>query len=1037
MSQDVVADLEIILTGNTAPYVGAMERAAAAGDAAATAAERAAEATAAAGQAATAASVGITRMAEQEVRSGMTAKQAALAQRELQAAVAANNRTNAESVAMMRATSEAAHRAALAMSETTASERAMRDAALRNAEALNIQATAAGRAASSAAREGAAQVAAARKGAAAAEEHHAKLTKLRGGLDKAALGVVALIGVSLKLAGDFQKDTSVLVTAAGESAGALEHIRAGLLRISTDTGTPLKQLTDGMYLVEKAGYRDADALRILQAAAQGAREENASLAAVTNAMTSVMASYHLGASSSVQVMNALKTAAGESKTTMEEYAAALSTVIPIASANKIGFEQVAGAIATLTQHGTSAAEATQELANTIRNLASPNNVAVTAMARMGLSAVDVARNLGKRGLTGTIDLLSSTVLQHMGPAGLVLTNAFNQSKTGAQDAQIMIANMDPALAALAKRFQAGAITAGDYGKALGHMTPQQASLGAEFKTTENKARGFNDLLRRGGPAASTYSSNIKQMTGGVNGLNTVLQVGGENMAGFRGRVQAVNKSLTDGGKDVEGWASTQKLANVATDRARQSLIALAIQLGTALLPAWTKLTSVVASAANWLGKHKTVAEALAAGLAVGLVGAIVAVNVALVMLAANPVTVTIMAVVAGIALLTAGFIIAWQKSETFRDVVVGVMDMLKTAFYGMVYGALSYFRLLLTVWLETAGGILHGAALMLGWVPGLGGKLKAADHAFRGFKDGALSTIDKLRDGMKKRMEDAARQTAYQSALTGQALKAGIADRLPAYLAIADKYGKTLPQVLHDARLPAKDSAVIMTQAVDAGIRSQLDRVREGGRRIGAVAVEGVAAHVGLANQAGQNLALGARGGVSSVGGFETLGANAGQGFVNGLNSMYQSVSNSAFGMAKIASDAVAAANVQHSPSRVYHGMGVNAGKGYALGLTSTHAMVADAAAGMAAAAAIAVGDMTSGASGGGSRPITARPSGLPAISLGGGSTGASSSSGTSRSGAAVIDLHVHLDGREIHRSVQTHELQYQGRNPRPSTSRR
>jgi len=49
MSQDVVADLEIILTGNTAPYIGAMERAAAAGDAAATSAERAGRATAAAG----------------------------------------------------------------------------------------------------------------------------------------------------------------------------------------------------------------------------------------------------------------------------------------------------------------------------------------------------------------------------------------------------------------------------------------------------------------------------------------------------------------------------------------------------------------------------------------------------------------------------------------------------------------------------------------------------------------------------------------------------------------------------------------------------------------------------------------------------------------------------------------------------------------------------------------------------------------------------------------------------------------------------
>ncbi len=659
-----VAELEIRLMGEVAPFTTAMERVATSGNAAAIAAERAEKAALNLGQTSATASTGVQRLAEQQLKAGASVKEATTAQRELTAAVATNNRANAEQVAYLRATADAARQDAIAMGEATAAERAMRDAALANAEAMSVQATAAGRAAASASREGAAQLQAGRAAVESADKHKASLEKVKSGFNVAGAAGLAFVAVSLKLAGDFQKDTNVLVTAAGESAGALGQIRAGILRISTDTGTPLKQLTDGMYLVEKAGYRDADALRILQAAAQGAREENASLSAVTNAMTSVMQSYVMGAGDSVRVMNALKTAAGESKTTMEEYAAALSTVIPIASKNKIGFEQVAGAIATLTQHGTSAAEATQELSNTIRNLASPNNVAVTAMARVGLSATDVSVNLGKRGLTGTIDLLTTAVMQHMGPAGLVLTNAFNQSKTGAQDAEIMIKNMDPTLAALARQFQAGSITAKAYGKDLAGMTPQQASLGREFATTENKARGFNDLLRRGGPAAKTYSGQIGQMTGGVNGLNTVLQVGGENMAGFRTRVDAVSKSLTDGGKDVEGWASTQKLANVAMDRAKQSVEALMIQLGTALLPVLTKVASAVASGAQWLTHHKTAATALAIVLGTVLVGGIVAVNVALLMLAANPVTLTIMAVVAGVALLGAAVYVLWSHWNT-------------------------------------------------------------------------------------------------------------------------------------------------------------------------------------------------------------------------------------------------------------------------------------------------------------------------------------------------------------------------------------
>jgi len=404
-----------------------------------------------------------------------------------------------------------------------------------------------------------------------------------------------------------------------------------------------------------------------------------------------------------------------------------------------------------------------------------------------------------------------------------------------------------------------------------------------------------------------------------------------------------------------------------------------------------------------------------------LVGGIIAVNVALLMLAANPVTLTIMAVVGAIALLAAGFVAGWQKSEVFRDVVIGVADMVKMGFYKMVYEGLGMFRVWLMAWLETAGGILHGARLMLSWVPGLGDKLKHADDAFRGFKDGALSTIDRLRDGMHEKMLAATVQTAYQSALTGQALKHGIKDRLPAYLAIADKYGKTLPQVLHDARLPAAQAATIMAQAANTGFASGNGQASALSNRMGRTLVDGVQAHVGLANQAGANLATGAHDGVASVGGFDTLGANAGQGYVNGLNSMYQSVANVATNMATIASQAVATANKQGSPSKVFHEMGAFAGQGYANGLASTHGMIADAAAGMAAAAVGGLPAMSGATPGGG---------------MGGIPQGAASSGGGGRNAPPIIHNHFYVDGKEIHTVVQTQELQYQGRNGRSAFAR-
>ncbi|MFJ4787558.1 phage tail tape measure protein [Streptomyces sp. NPDC088794] len=436
---------------------------------------------------------------------------------------------------------------------------------------------------------------------------------------------VSLIGAgaavaSMKMAGDFEANTMVLHTAAGETLSGLKTVRKGILDIAKDTGTDWHNLTEGMYQVEKAGIRGANGLKVLKAAAQGAREENASLESVTNAMTSVMASYHLGANKSVQVMNAMKTAAGEGKMTMEEFASSLSTVLPIASANKISFAEVSGALATLTQHGTSAREGTQELSSTIRSLASPNAVAVKEMARLGLSSTDVATKMkdvdkGGRGLTGTFDLLSKTVLGKMGKSGTVLLSSFNNTKFAAQNMRKMISLMPPKLQELAHGLEKGSLTSNQFSKAIGKMPADQQVLGAQFKTLFKNSHGFADELKKGGPAAQTYTEAMRKMLGGAIGLNTSLQLTGENTESYNERVKKVRESYKHATKDVEGWDATQKLFNVRLAKAKQAVSVLAIQIGTKLIPVVTRVV-------DWFSRHQKVAVALAS-----VIGGVLALSV--------------------------------------------------------------------------------------------------------------------------------------------------------------------------------------------------------------------------------------------------------------------------------------------------------------------------------------------------------------------------------------------------------------------------
>lgn len=425
-----------------------------------------------------------------------------------------------------------------------------------------------------------------------------------------ALGI-GLAAVSVKMAADFQAKTAVLQTAAGETAKGLTVVRNGIKDLAVNTGTGISNLTDGMYTIEKAGYRGADGLKVLTAAAEGAREENANLADVTNAMTSIMASYHLKADDSVKVMNALKTAAGEGKITMEQFAGSLSTVLPIASANHISLDQVAGSVATLTQHGTSANEATQELAATIRMLASPNAVASREMAKFGISAVDVSTKLGSRGLSGTFTMLVNTILSQMGPAGTKLQKVFEGTQQSANDATMMLQHMPAAIKGLAEQYLDGNVSVKDFTKSMKEVDVQNKPMLANFKTLVDRSRGFSKELKSGGPDVQTFTDALKKMSGGAIGLNTILQLTGESAAGNADRIAKVGKSFNDSGKDVEGWKITSQLLSVQLDKIKQQFIVMAINIGTKLIP-------VVMAATSWFTHHRGVLMGLVVTLGVFL-----------------------------------------------------------------------------------------------------------------------------------------------------------------------------------------------------------------------------------------------------------------------------------------------------------------------------------------------------------------------------------------------------------------------------------
>jgi hypothetical protein len=151
------------------------------------------------------------------------------------------------------------------------------------------------------------------------------------------------------------------------------------------------------------------------------------------------------------------------------------------------------------------------------------------------------------------------------------------------------------------------------------------------------------------------------------------------------------------------------------------------------------VVGAVVLATSLATKTWTAMQAVAKAATVAWTGAQWLMNAAL---TANPIGI----VIALVAALAAGLVIAYQKSDTFRTIV-------QAAWKGVQDGATFMwekvlkptFRFLVLSWLTVAGAILSGAKTAFGWVPGLGPKLQEASDKFDQFKtdvNKALGGID-------------------------------------------------------------------------------------------------------------------------------------------------------------------------------------------------------------------------------------------------------------------------------------------------------
>lgn len=444
------------------------------------------------------------------------------------------------------------------------------------------------------------------------------------------LGGAAAAGYGIYEAAQLQTQVTRLYTSAGESQKNLPMIQAGILGMAGPTATDQSQLAQGAYWVESAGFHGQSALNVLRSVAQGAYAEGAPLQDVANAATSILTSYGMYNPSQKQsnaVINQMLSAVGSGKMTMAQLSTALPAVLPVAASAGLSIPQVLGSLATMTAPGMSAEWASQNLRHTIGVLQNPNSVQTAEMYQLGLDPVAIEQNLGKTGISGTVNEIQAAVKAHEitsgADKGMVQLPAMNISKAATQDALIMMKQMPPAIRATAQAYYDGKISAAAWNQEMfkGSESGTMKNLLSQFATVTNLAHGYNSALKAGQPDVQAYNAAVSKLLGGTVGMQTFLDLTGQHAKVTAQNIGTVSQAAKDAGQNVQGWGDIQKTFNYQLKDFEYSAKSAATTVGAALLPATTDVMSGLAKAGSFLAGHKTLTTDLTfAG------GAIAAIN---------------------------------------------------------------------------------------------------------------------------------------------------------------------------------------------------------------------------------------------------------------------------------------------------------------------------------------------------------------------------------------------------------------------------
>jgi TP901 family phage tail tape measure protein len=434
----------------------------------------------------------------------------------------------------------------------------------------------------------------------------------------------ATMGESTKKAGDFQQAMIKLTASAGESVTNISTVQNGILQMAGKVGYSSLDLANAMYTIEKAGYRGADALKVLNAAAQGAGAEQADLKEVVDGLTTSMTDFGVTPDKATTLMSKMVTAVGEAKTSFQDFAGALHSVEPAAAIAHLKLEDVWGTLAQMTQSGMGVDQASQNMNQAITSLSRPNAAQSSKMQQLGINPDDISQHLGDRGLAGTMQQMYGQIGAKVDPSTkLVDTGQLAHLSGGLQNLHSMLdmsgaGAMSDSAKASSKAYLDGAMSAQAYRKEIKAANDEDKKKMQQFGELTDAVNGFSKKLAGGRSTLETMNAALGDVTGTMEAANVAYQVTGDNADKVNARIAAIANTYTNADGTVKGFNESQEGLNAKLRDSRAAFGAASTEIGYAFIPIMTGAADVAKAVGDELAKHPAIAQAVV--VAVGAMG---------------------------------------------------------------------------------------------------------------------------------------------------------------------------------------------------------------------------------------------------------------------------------------------------------------------------------------------------------------------------------------------------------------------------------